>query len=126
MKINFRGTRIPIETDTFVWGEKIPYTDIVVKNDKNVNESFPKEQFLPHLQRAINLLGIDNGMVTEIAKKGTENNDLQINKTVTIVVNFDTDNVYYDYYFDVGDLFGGFLVHLKSTLEGQLDYVGIS
>ena len=125
MKINFRGTRIPIETDTLVWGEKIPYTDIVVENDKNVNESFLKEEFLPHLQRAIDLLGIDNGMVTEIAKKGTERDDLQIKKAITIVVNFDTDQVYYDYYFDVGDLFGGFLVHLKSTPEGKLNYVGV-
>ena len=126
MKINFRGTRIPIETNTSVWGKKIPYTEIVVKNDSDVNEKFLQEQFVPHLQKAIKLLGNDNRTVTEIAQKGTEENKLQIKKLVNVVINFDTDYVYYDYYFDVGKLFGGFVVHFKGTPEGNLEYIGIS
>ena len=126
MKITFRGTRIPIETNTSVWGKKIAYTEIVVKNDSDVNEKFLQEQFVPHLQKAIKLLGNDNRTVTEIAQKGTEDNKLQIKKLVNIVINFDTDYVYYDYYFDVGKLFGGFVVHFKGTPEGNLKYIGIS
>ena len=126
MKINFRGTRIPIETNTSVWGKKIPYTEIVVKNDSDVNEKFLQEQFVPHLQKAIKILGNDNRTVTEIAQKGTEENKLQIKKLVNVVINFDTDYVYYDYYFDVGKLFGCFVVHFKGTPEGNLEYIGIS
>lgn len=126
MEINFRGTRIRVKTDALVWGKKVPCTEVVVKSEDDADEEFLRESFAPHLQKAISLLGSDSAAVTEIAQRGTEKNNLKIKKLENIVINFDTENIYYDYYFDVGKLFGGFVLHITGTPDGALEYKGIS
>ena len=117
---------IPINADIAVWGKSVKSVEALVKNECEADENFRKEKLIPHIKSAVEILGENNFKVTEEAKKGTEEPKLKVRSLLRLVINFSGDEVCCDYYFDVGKIFGGFVVHIKGTPHGRLEYIGVS
>lgn len=126
MEIRFRGTRTSIKTDAYVFGKRVKHIEIVVEGENDVTEKFLQEEYALHLEKAISLIGQNLDRVTEFVKSETNMSNFKVRGVANIVINFDNNPVYYDYYIDVGKLLGGFTVHIKGTSEGELECLGIS
>lgn len=126
MEISFLGTEIPVKVTVSVWDKKVKYVSVRTKNKSIINEDFWNDTFTQHLQAAVRLAEENKEAFLKKAIKETGEEKLKLKSLSAIMINFSDDEVYYDYYINVGKLLGGFSVHIKGTPEGELTAMGIS